>query len=158
MRRLSLFRLHFRIFNSDRRQTPSEGRRLSRRFLSLADKAVLTSGIPLSQSGSNRPQPAGKVHISQEIHSRFPVYVAGQPGFPGEFPGRAAKFPAKSTGGFRGCHFPRNSPWGVAAHPGNFRKSWLPGNPRGITRGNHFRRTTLPALPSGQRRRSAAHR
>ena len=79
------------------------------------------------QNGPIRPKPAGRAHISRGIsrhfHGNFPGNVAGRPGFPGKFLGRAAKFPGKSPGKFGG-------PSGK--FPG---KSWPPGNPRGASRG-----------------------
>ena len=70
------------------------------------------------QNGSNRPYPAGRVHISRGIPRHFPGNSPGNaavhPGFPMEFPGEfhgwPSKFPGEFLGGFPGCHFPGNFP------------------------------------------------
>ena len=75
------------------------------------------------QNGPNRPNPAGRFHISRgisrHIPGNFPGNAAVHPGFPGEFPGWPAKFP--------GCHFPGNFPGNLDDQPnflavGGFRR------------------------------------
>ena len=92
--------------------------------------------IPREQNGPNRPNPAGRVHISREIPRHFPGNAASHPGFPGKFhggfPGRPSKLPGGFRGGFPGCHFPGNS---TGHFPGNAQN--FPGNVRNFA-GNPF--------------------